>query len=462
MSEFQDDSLLADLRTGAARIGVWGAGFIGFSTMANFANSGIETRAYDIDPQQVETINDGEIPIDTLEYWLGFQTDDLVEAGLMRADTDHADLLSADTRVHFVAIPTEKDGDPWAEPLRQTAARLAESEVREGEPMVVIVESTLTPGMAEEVVMPVFEESALELGEDVLVGVAPRRDWFTSRKRGLTDIPRVFGGQNDRATAYMDSVLSVVCDNLVEASDHTHAEMVKSVENAYRHMGITLANQLARAYPNKDIREVLELAATKWNIPAYFPSIGIGGYCIPQASKYVVDGAENAEELSIMSEVIRTDESHPELIADVIADHGVDSVTILGLAYKGDVKVDVLSPTKDIARRLSERGVDVAVNDPYFDDEYIREQTGATPVAFPDGLAGRDAVVVAAGHRQYTYTPQADVLSNLTDCDLIIDSPKVWDDLELGDTDTEYFYTGGAGWLGSDQQASAVQTRTDD
>jgi nucleotide sugar dehydrogenase len=441
-------ALKRSLSDGDAEIGIWGNGFIGFSTMANFANNGFACRGYDIDADLVDTINDGEVPIDTLEYWLGFDTEPLVDEGLMRATTDPTELQDPSVRVHFVAVPTEKEGEPWAGPLEDVVSKIVEIPASSSEPLVVIIESTLTPGMTEDVVFPIVEASDLELGEELLLGVAPRRDWFTSKDKHLVDIPRVFGGQNETATEHVESVLQEVCKNLVAASDHAHAEIVKSVENAYRHIGIALANQLSRSYPDTDMREVLELAATKWNIPAYFPSVGIGGYCIPVASKYVLSGATNESELSLLQETIKTDQEQPLLVADSLVDRGVDTVTILGLAYKGDIKVDILSPTKQIASRLLDQGVDVKVNDPYFDDEYISRVTGAEGVSFPEGLSGSDAVVLVADHRRYSYVQNDRILGTLDEGSLVIDNSRLWEDIPFEDAGVEYYYTGADGWLG--------------
>lgn len=436
------------LQDGDARIGIWGTGFIGYSTMATFADEGIQAIGYDIDDERVDVINDGVVPIETLEYWLGMDPAPLVDEGVMRATTDYTELTSGEVSVHFVAVPTERDGEPWSGPLETVLDRLSETDpaALDG-PIVVIIESTMTPGMTDRVAIPALENSPLTLGEDVYLGVAPRRDWFTSANKDLRQVPRVYGAQSDDGAAYVRTILDLVCENLVEASDHHHAEIVKSVENAYRHVGIALANQLSRAYPNTDIREVLELAATKWNIPAYFPSVGVGGYCIPVASKYVMDGAEHPDELTLLEETVEVDRTQPELVAEALADHGVDTVGILGLAYKGDIKIDILSPTKAIADHLQARGVEVVVNDPYFDDAYVREATGAEAVSFPEGLAGVDAAVVVSGHRTYRYATHNQITHALEDASVVIDNPKIWDDVPFADHGVEYFFSGAAGWL---------------
>lgn len=439
--------IASKLRAGERSVGVWGNGFIGFSTMAHFAESGINCVGYDIDDNLVASINDGEIPVDNLEYWLGFETEPLVKDGLFEATTNESRLLKEDVAVHFLAIPTEKDGIPWDGALRDVMQQLVTIAADREEPILVVVESTLTPGTSEDVIVPIIEESDLTLGEDLLFGVAPRRDWFISPDKNLRSLPRVFGGADERTTELMERVLGVVCRNLVPAPDHEHAELVKSIENAYRHVGITLANQLSRGYPDTDMREVLQLVGTKWNIPTYHPSVGTGGYCIPLASQYALQGSKHEEELSLLSETIETDRQQPRIVADAIAERGIDSTVVLGLAYKGDVKVDTLSPTLPIVDRLVERGVDVSVHDPHYDDRYIEDATDVESVSFPDGLKGTEAVLIVAGHRKYTYTTHESILDALDECALVLDNQRIWEEIAFDETDIEYVYTGGEGWL---------------
>lgn len=438
------------LRNGKRKIGVWGTGFIGFSTMAYFAREGIQCIGYDIDNNRVARINDGETPVHyDMESWFGFNVAPLTEEGLLRATQDEEEIMSPDVPVHFISVPTERDGEPWGGALEQTVERIAEYETLPEEPLLLIVESTLTPGMTEDIVLPAVRDSPLALGEDVVVGVAPRRDWFISSDKTLENIPRVFGGQDQRTTEYMESVLGIVCNELEPAPDHNHAELIKSVENAYRHVGITLANQLDRAYPDIDMRTVLRLVGTKWNIPTYHPSVGIGGYCVPVASQYVLAGTEYEDELSILQQTIETDQEQPSVVADAIADHGVDTVTVLGLAYKGDLKVDVLSPTVPIVDSLQQHGIDVRVNDPFYSDQYIEERTGATSVAFPEGLDGTDAVVIVADHSHYSYLPNQRVVETLDSASLVVDNHAIWEDVPLEEHGIEYAYTGAEGWLSS-------------
>jgi len=440
-------NLKKSLQEGDKKIGVWGTGYIGFSSMANFAVGGVKTIGTDVSKEIVDKINNGEVPISNLEYWLGFDVKPLVESELIKATTDWKELISNDVAAHLIAIPTEKDGKPWDVALIDVINKITDlKELDMKSSPLIIIESTLTPNRTDDVVIPILEEKGLEVGKDILVGVAPRRDWFISPEKNLKTLPRVIGGTTPETTELMREVLSIVCDNLVPAPDHRHAEMVKSIENAYRHMEITLANQLSLAYPGINMREVLRLVGTKWNIGTYHPSFGTGGYCIPLASQYVLLGARHPERLTLLHSTINTDQSLPYIVADSIVKRGAKKVGILGLAYKGDLKVHTLSPTIKLVERLKEKGVDVKVNDPYYSYEEIHRIVSVGSFDFPSGLKEFDTILIVADHREYRSIPDKDITDNLKNCRLILDNVDIWGDIEFGHH-IEYHVAGDKGWL---------------
>lgn len=439
-----------DLLSGEKRIAVWGSGFIGFTTIANMAFNGVKTIGLDVVKEKVDAINRGKIPIENLEYWLGFDIKNLSERGILKATSDYKDLLKKDVAVHFVCIPTEMGGEPYDDILIDVTKKLTKlKDVGYEKPPLVIVESTLTPGRSDQVVLPIFREAGIEIGKDILYGVAPRRDWFVSPEKSLKRLPRVFGGSTKETTEIMREVLSIVCDNLVPAPDHKHAEMVKSIENAYRHMEITLANQLSLAYPGINMTEVLRLVGTKWNIGTYSPSFGTGGYCIPLSSKYVLMGADKPEYVTILKETIASDSRQPDIVAESLKKRGFRNIGILGMAYKGDIKVCILSPTIKIAEKIRELGMNVKINDPYYTPEEIKKVTGSESFKFPEGLREFDAVLIVADHQHYKFTPHKDILDSLKNCKLILDNTKIWKDMNFSKAGIKYHIAGDAGWLGN-------------
>jgi nucleotide sugar dehydrogenase len=439
--------LHGELLEGKRKLAVWGTGYIGFSTMANFASQGVQCTGTDVSERIVGAINKGEVPVPNMEYWLGFNTSYLVDSGMMNATTDWKKLVAPEYAVHMIAIPTEHDDKPWDGALIDVIGKIASIGKRD-EPPLVIIESTLTPNKTDNVVIPIFEKSGLQVGKDVFLGVAPRRDWFISPEKNLKSLPRIVGGTTPETTQKMVDVLGIVCDRIVPAPDHRHAEIVKSVENAFRHVEITLANQLSLAYPSLNMTEVLRLVGTKWNVGTYHPSFGSGGYCIPLSSKYVLEGAERPDQLSILKDSVSTDEALPGVVADSISDRGLKSVGILGLSYKGDLKVHVLSPTLRIARRLMQRKITVKVNDPYYTDEEIKKLTGAESFIFPEGLSEFDCILIVAGHRRYKAIPEAKLKSYLKNCKLILDNlEETWRDFDWRTSGIKYMIAGDPNWI---------------
>jgi nucleotide sugar dehydrogenase len=432
------------------KIGVWGAGYIGYSTMAYFARRGVATLATDVSPARVDAVNRANMEVIGLKDWLGFDVSGPTEDGLLKATLNHEELLNGQVLVHFIAIPTEKDGKPYNVYLEDVIGKLAGMKVKDPDlPPLVIIESTLTPGTTDKVVIPIFERHKKEIGKDILLGIAPRRDWFVDGTRSLKELDRVFGGCDQNTTETMRDVLGIVCDVLHAASSYRSVEIVKSCENAYRHMEITLANQISLAYPSVDVREVLRLVGTKWNIGTFFPGFGTGGYCIPLSSQYVLAGAERPEELSILTETVRTDTEINRRIARSIIERGFKNVGVLGLSYKADLKVWILSPTLPFIQELKAHNVNVKLCDPFYSTEEVSRIAGVEAFDFPQGLRPFDAVVAVVDHHQFR-TLSSETMNCFDRCRFILDNTGMWQSerTSFEKRGIEYHVAGDAHWLG--------------
>jgi nucleotide sugar dehydrogenase len=429
-------------------LGVWGLGYIGYSSSAHFAKKGIKVIGTDVAKEKVEAVHRGETDIPNLDIWLGFDTSSLAKAGLITATADWKELISPDIAAHLLCIPTEKEDRPFDDYLVDVINKLCSYKDMElDQPPLVIIESTLTPNRMEKVVFPILNEHGLKPGKDILMGVAPRRDWFAEPEMTLVTLPRVVGGSSKEATDFMVALLGLVSKTVLPATDHKHAAMVKSIENAYRCVEIQVANQLSNAYPDVNMTEVLKLVGTKWNIGTFHPSVGIGGYCIPLAPKYVIEGSEKAEELTILKTTIESFEEQPIRVANSLKNRGMKNVGILGLAYKGDLKVHILSPTLGIVKRLKEHEISVKVHDPYYSNEEIQEILGASAFEFPGDLSEFDGIVIVADHKLYASIPRNELIENLKKCRVVIDNVGIWNQLDFTNTEIEYHEAGDRGWL---------------
>ena len=221
--------------------------------------------------------------------------------------------------------------------------------------------------------------------------------------------------------------------------------MVKSIENAYRHMEITLANQLSLAYKDYDMREVLRLVGTKWNIGTYFPGFGTGGYCIPLSSQYVLREVKEKEKLTLLRETIKTDNDINILIAKSIIKRKIKSVAVLGLSYKGNLKVDVLSPTIPFVKYLNKKKIKVNLFDPFYTKKEIKDKTGLESFIYPTELAKYDCVVICVDHDLFKKNFNTNK-KYLTKCKFILDNMAVWKNYDIP-KNINYKISGEKNWI---------------
>lgn len=414
-----------------AKIGIWGSGYIGFTSAINFALNGVRTICFDINSEVVKSINKGKVNIPNLDYWLGFSSGSLVKNGLLSATDKWQDLLKDEVCVHLIAVPTERNGEPWNSALKDVITKISQKKPTVKNPNLIIIESTLVPNETDEIVIKIIEDHGHQVGKEFLVGVAPRRDWFHSPEKNLKNLPRVIGGTTPKTSKIMKEVLGIVCDHLLLASDHKVVEMVKSVENSLLHIPSVYAMQLSRAYPEVDIKEVLKLASTHWRIPLYYPSMGTGGYCVPISSKYVNLGASFPEFLTITEEAIRWDLEQPKFIAQLINSKTKGKIGMLGITYKGDLKVHVLSPALAIIRYLKEMGREVYTHDPYYTSKELLKVSGVGTFSYPDDLSKFKAIIIVPEHRMYMQTPKETLFKNLHKGQIILDNVGTWEKFRI-------------------------------
>ncbi len=431
------------LKSKKFKVAVWGTGYIGLSTMVYFAKKKIKCVGYDINKEKIKKINSGVLPLADLRSWFGFDIKGLVKQKYLKATSNYKNLITEDFLVHFIAIPTEKDGKPYYKPLTNVLNNIVKINHNSKNPPLVIVESTLAPKVSDKKIIPFLKKKNFSIGKNILLSIAPRRDWFIEGGKNLENLDRVYGSTDKKSTMVTKNVLSIVCKKLHVASSYKVSEMVKSVENAYRHMDITLANQLSLAFPKDNIREVLKLVGTKWNLETFHPGIGAGGYCIPLSSRYILSQVKNANKLSLLRETIKTDDSMSSSIASSIKKKGFKKIGILGLSYKGDLKVSVLSKVIPLVKSLVKKKLKVRLYDPYFSNKEIYDAVKVKTFHFPKDLPSFDCLIVTVDHKQFKIRKKI-LEKYIKNCKLIIDHDGAWKKYNLKNN---YHLTGDNGWI---------------
>ena len=431
------------LKSKKYKIAVWGTGYIGLSTMVYFSKKKIKCVGFDINKEKIKKINSGVLPLADLKKWFGFDIKSLVKSNYLKATSNYKELITEEFLVHFIAIPTEKNGKPYYKPLLSVLNNIAKINNNAKNPPIIIVESTLAPKVSDKKIIPFLKRKKLKVGKNILLSIAPRRDWFIEGGKNLENLDRVYGSTDKQSTKVTKDVLSIVCKKLHVASSYRVSEMVKSVENAYRHMDITLANQLSLAFPKDNIREVLKLVGTKWNVETFNPGIGAGGYCIPLSSRYILSQVKSLNQLSLLRETIKTDDGMSKFIANSIKKKGLKKIGILGLSYKGDLKVSVLSKVIPLVKSLKKKGLKVELFDPYFTDKEIFESVKVKTFKFPGELKKFDGLIVSVNHKQFNISKKV-LEKNTKNCKLIIDHDGAWKKYNLKNN---YHLTGDREWI---------------
>jgi UDP-N-acetyl-D-mannosaminuronate dehydrogenase len=166
------------------------------------------------------------------------------------------------------------------------------------------------------------------------------------------------------------------------------------------------ASQIASAYPNANVAESLKLATIHWLLGnhIYFPSLGTGGPCIPLANKSPLPGAPHPDKLTIAANAVRYDAGNLlEVAARVKQQLRIGNrVAVLGICYRGDIRVHIASPHLKFALKLVRLGVPVGVHDPYYTNAELNEITGGIPLNFPKDPREFQFVHVGANHTAYT------------------------------------------------------------
>ena len=402
-------ALLECIRSGEARVGVIGLGYVGLPLVVEFARSGLQTVGFDIDADKVASIQRGE------SYIGDVSTGDVravVDSGRLTATTDFSTLRSVDTVNICVPTPLRKTKDP---DLSHVVAAVDEIARYLHAGQLVILESTTYPGTVDEVVQPKLEAGGLKAGRDFFLAFSPERidpgnaTWTTRR------IPKVVGGIDEISTELAAALYGRIVDTVAPVSTPRVAEMVKLLENTFRAVNIGLVNELALMCRDLGVNvwEVIDAASTKpFGFMPFYPGPGLGGHCIPIDPFYLSWKARQSGFESRFIELAgHVNGGMPRYVVERISEAlnsrsqavSGSRVHLFGMAYKSNVGDIRESPAVDIAELLRQRGAIVGYSDPFVpsvrEGELSLESTPAA-AALADGI---DCAVITTDHQEFDY-----------------------------------------------------------
>ena len=337
-----------------------------------------------------------------------------IDAAALRAArihfTDNPRDLSG-CRVIIVAVPTPIDSHriPDLAPLESASITVGKHMPTGG---CVVFESTVYPGVTEEVCVPLLErESGFKFGKDFTVGYSPERINPGDKIHTLDRVVKVVSGSDPDTLDLLAQLYGkVVPAGIHRASSIKVAEAAKVIENTQRDLNIALMNELAMIFERLgiDTLEVLQAAGTKWNFMPFRPGL-VGGHCIGVDPYYLT---AKAESLGYHPEIILAGRRINDGMGKYVAERTVKMmiaagkpvlgarIAILGITFKEDVPDLRNTKVVDIVRELKEFGTEVVVSDAMADPDEARAYYGIELVPL-EAVSGMDAVVLAVQHNAY-------------------------------------------------------------
>ena len=391
---------------GDLTVGIIGLGYVGLPTAIGFHDSGFNVWGVDISQRTVDMVNRGENPTGDPDV------DDIIPApGSERWNiTTSTSEAVPHCDVVLVTVPT-----PVTEDLKpdlsyvQKAGRAVFESLNRGSRTIVVLESTVYPGVTAQTWLPELEDLGLEIGVDVEIAYCPERFNPGDPAHGVRQVARVIGCSNpDVGQGLVGLYSRLTSEDVRYVGKLEVAEAAKVIENVQRDINIALVNELARIFPelDVDVEDVLSAAATKWNFHRYTPGVGVGGHCIPVDPYYMMQRAADvgvpAELITAARAVNRTMPIHVagvlnELLYKAGVPAGEGKVLLLGWSYKAEVGDPRETPAEPLTEALQSKEIAVAAYDPHLNAGDFPD--GVEVVSDIESAEGYDLAVLVTAHK---------------------------------------------------------------
>ena len=433
---------------GDLTIGIIGLGYVGLPTAIGFHDAGFNVWGVDVSQRTVDMVLKGENPTGDPDV------DDIVPAP--GTENWHITISAAEAVPHcdvvLVTVPTPITHDLKPDlSYVSGAGRDVFQAIAKGSNTIVVLESTVYPGVTSQTWMPIIEELGLTIGEDLEIAYCPERFNPGDPAHGVRQVARVIGCSNPEVGAALVSLYQrLTSEDVRYVGKLEVAEAAKVIENVQRDINIALVNELARIFPalDVDVEDVLSAAATKWNFHRYTPGVGVGGHCIPVDPYYMIQrAADVGVPAGLITAARAVNRSMPSHVAGVLSDlmwnagvaAGDAKVLLLGWSYKAEVGDPRETPAEPLAETLMSKGITVGAWDPHLEDGSYPE--GVEVISDIGAAQGYDMAVLVTAHKACLALDWASLAKQMR-TPLIYDGRRVLDLDELKSSGWNAFAVG--------------------
>lgn len=420
-------------------IGIVGLGYVGIPLAVSFSKK-YKVIGFDYNKNKIEQYKNG---IDVTNE-VG---DDEIKASSIDFTSDESKLKECDRIIVAVPTPVDENYNPDLYPL-QSASEIVGKNLKKD--TIVIYESTVYPGLTEEVCMPILEkESNMICGRDFKIAYSPERVNPGDKVHRFENIKKIVSGMDEETLEEVAKLYSSVLKNGVfKAASIKVAEAAKVIENSQRDVNIAFANEIAMMCDTLkiDTNDVLDAACTKWNFLNFRPGL-VGGHCIGVDPYYLI---QKTKDLGYNSKLLSSARSVNESISNFIVDKLISKlssknidknkaiVKVLGVTFKENVKDTRNSKVIDIIKGLQRNNIKVIVQDPNVSIEEIEKEYNIT-LEKDNHNQKVDAVIIAVADNEYKELTKEELLSMLNETKIVFDIKNILNKEELEKVGIDYW-----------------------
>tara|TARA_A100001015_G_scaffold301533_1_gene388482 strand:- start:1304 stop:2584 length:1281 start_codon:yes stop_codon:yes gene_type:complete len=383
------------------KISIVGMGYVGLPLAVEFGRK-YNTVGFDLNKQRIELLRN------KIDHTNETSAKDLTKAKFLEYSFNPKSI--EDSNIYIVTVPTPIDDSniPELSSIKE-ASKLISSVLKKGD--LVIYESTVYPGLTEEICIPILEESNLILNKDFLCGYSPERINPGDQLHRLTNITKVVSGSNTEALNIVDELYSSIIDaGTYRAQTIKVAEAAKVIENTQRDLNIALVNELSIIFNRLgiDTSAVLDAASTKWNFNRYNPGL-VGGHCIGVDPYYLTF---KSEQLGYLPKIIlsgrKVNNEMPAYICSKLIELmklrniqlKKSKVLILGFTFKENCPDIRNTKVIDLFMELRKNNVETDIFDPVVNSEEAKKNYGVEMLKTVQANQ-YDAVILAVPHKEF-------------------------------------------------------------
>ena len=358
-------------------IEIFGLGYVGFPLTVRLASSGFKVTGIDVNQDRIQRLKNNKL----MDSEIHLENEFIECRKNNNIKLESSPSLSSIPKVGIICVPTPiPTKDISSDKFVRTAVESFLSCSKPGD--VIILESSIEVGTTENI-MKIIKDKGLEVGKDFGLCFCPERIDPSNKEWGIENIPRVIYCSDELSFDIAKGVyLHVNGGNLFKVNSPKIAEIVKSFENAFRLVNITLVNELAILCDKLDVnvKEIIDAASTKpFGFLPHYPGAGAGGHCIPKDPRFLLESAKKSGiKFDTIEHALKVNEQMPEYIANMIEKklriQGLrKNVLVCGLSYKANVEDMRDSPSFKISRELKNKGIEVFGYDPFFNPNLIEK-----------------------------------------------------------------------------------------